>query len=239
MVIKTREDLIRFTKNNGDVLTMDLEDADFSGFVSDGINFSESNLSRTKFNSVSLSQATFSFANMRGAQIRNSTLHQANLWCTDLNMANLENTKISKCYGERSDFTNANLQGVEILNANFWDAKFVGANLTNAVIKDSDLTACDFSGAIMDNATLINVKIKDVIGDGTLIRSTYFNQNKVILFEGTLWVANRPGSIEFWKHCNSDQLRALKVSNDLVRNWESYQPQILRWVKDERIRKCW
>ena len=104
-----------------------------------GADFTEANLSHTRFSHTCLSRVNFSKANLSNVEF----------WDTDLSDTSFQNANISCAILDYVDLTDAYLQG-----ANLTDTEFKGVDLTDADIQGVDLSDISLYNANLSNADL-------------------------------------------------------------------------------------
>jgi hypothetical protein len=139
---------------NCDLSNAKLNNRNFKGFLLNGTNFQNSNISNCNF---------------IGAQLKNSNLSGAKANNTDFSSALLENSKAHNGNFSGTKFINSISKFTEWKGSNLNNANFLYADLSNSNFQDSDIT-----GAIFKNSNLYFADLNVKKGGETL---TLLNQD--------------------------------------------------------------
>ena len=178
--------------SNLDFHNIDLSQADFTGSVLRGADFSLGTYIGTCFFACDFTNANLSHANFSRADLRGCYLAGANMSGTDLTNADMRSGKIMEkekngtlSNRERSGggqgtktiligakLTNANLSGLRANSADFTDANLAqtmthDANFNGAKLKGANLTGTDFTGSDLTDADMNNAILSDTILEST------------------------------------------------------------------------
>jgi len=156
-----------------DLQSVNLERANFSNTdlscirVDKCTNFSDSDLTRAKFNranleGANLARATLDRADFVAAELVNANLSEAKLNEANLREANLNGADLEKANLVAADLVRADLAGANLTGVNLVDAKLAGANLTGVDLTVAELGNVDFKGANLAEANLAGENLVEV-----------------------------------------------------------------------------
>jgi uncharacterized protein YjbI with pentapeptide repeats len=114
---------------------LDLNDADLSGRILDGADFTLANLVRADLSNTSLENANFNRANLLRTKLNNAILIKANFTAAEFFGVNLSN----------ADLSGASFNNAEIEHTNFERATLAESDFSYAFIFNSNFLAVDFS----------------------------------------------------------------------------------------------
>lgn len=170
---------LNFVKKN-------LAQADFSGSIMSGSDFSASNFESATlfgcdFSSSNLKNANFSRTDLRGADLSNSNLTDIDLTGADLREGNtISRRQIPEDRGSYDPYapippTQVDFSGSDLSNAVLTDVTAIDVDFSNTVLTGSDLKGADlqnscFKGADLSHADLSDVDMRDTdLGSAILL----------------------------------------------------------------------
>jgi len=169
---------LNFVKKN-------LAQADFSGCIMSGSDFSASNFESATlfgcdFSSSNLKNANFSRTDLRGADLSNSNLIDIDLTGADLREGNtISRRQIPEDMGSYDPYapippTQVNFAGSDLSNAVLTDVTAIAVDFSNTILTGSDLKGADlqnscFQGADLSHADLSDVDLRDADLGSTIL----------------------------------------------------------------------
>lgn len=127
---------------------IDLNGANLSGAVLDGVNFSQADLSNANLTGVEMDSGNLSSANLSGANLSQSKISYSYLTYANLSRANLSGANLNGVFMDR-----ANLSGADVSGATLKSIKAENVNLNGVDLK----TAADLSGSEILRASTTRV----------------------------------------------------------------------------------
>ena len=119
---------------------------DCEASASQGVDWSNCNLSGAQLLKSKLIAANLMNTNLQTANLSGADLSYANLQYAQLHLAHLKNTNLTK----------ANLKGANLMGADLSEALFIQADMSYANLRDSIILNTDFSNARLDHAIWID-----------------------------------------------------------------------------------
>lgn len=151
-----------------------LWDANMTGVIAEGTDFSEACLENPDFTGANLKKAIFIGTSVKGASFQKANLQETNALGIFLMESNFTEADLSTINLSQADIFNVNFQSAKLDNANLMMAslkwcKFKSASLKSALLKRADLDHADFDSADVENADFQQVKNwKDVQNKGRM-----------------------------------------------------------------------
>ncbi|XP_054709182.1 BTB/POZ domain-containing protein KCTD9-like [Uloborus diversus] len=130
---------------------VNLSESDLSRLDLRHINFKYANLHRSKLTGANLSYCCLERTDLSQANLEGAVLLGVKMLCANLEGANLRSCNMEDPAGNR-----ANMEGVNLKGANLEGSQMAGVNLRVATLKNANLQNCDLRGAVLAGADLEN-----------------------------------------------------------------------------------
>ena len=138
----------------------------------DGTNYSDHDLAKRDFRSLTLKSSQFTGAVMRSARMADNNFFDIAFSRADISDASIRNTTFDHCRFSWTDFTKTTFErNCKAKNSTFRKAKFYGTTLKGVVFDD-----CGLEFSTWHNATLTNCEFKNVRFDGADLRNCTFEK---------------------------------------------------------------
>jgi uncharacterized protein YjbI with pentapeptide repeats/Tol biopolymer transport system component len=175
-----KEDLVRFLAEADIVQSLDLYQADLSGFNLSGVdlsgahlngatldhtNLSGGNLSGSHLNFAGLNGANMNGANLSSSNLSNAVLYHAKLSHANLSHANLYGVELEGSVLNSANLSHANLKYSYLTgNINLGHADLSGPDLSDANLNGANLSGANLSSANLSGATMDHANLSGAIG---------------------------------------------------------------------------
>ncbi len=171
-------------------ISPDLSNVDFSSMNLEGVNFTSSIITGSKFERANLRKARLSKSKLMYTQFREAILAEAHLDFADLTKAYMLDARLEGAYFYKSRLVKTNLSGTYLSHTLLDDCNLTGVSLFAAFLRATSLTGTNLRNAVMIATTLSDVDLsvaKNIdkirhLGASTIgIDTLYKSQGKIPL----------------------------------------------------------
>lgn len=224
---------------------VNLQDANLSNAVMNGVNLQSVNLSNANLGDAQLNNANLSYARLTGATGLDTRMAEADLYFANLDNVDFNNIDLSdsilrssslrgaafkKSYFNRAFLWEANLEGAKFFRSEAVDANFVKVEAAGVEFSMSNVCGSDFSFSKLRNSTFGDTFIDETVFRNADLRNVNFESAEIgaTTFDGAYLCGGNFGTVD-WAF-NYDNMEpdssweGAKYSDDTIfpRQFDSY-----------------